>query len=80
MFNLDMVNTAPILDPTRSRPLTLAPRTVPAYCICLIKHRRSSYRPSMVIFYGEEWSILQTAWLNCPKVEQATVSRGRLVQ
>jgi len=34
----------------------------------------------MVIFYGETWSILQTAWLNCSKVEQATVSRGRLFQ
>jgi len=21
----------------------------------------------MVIFYGETWSILQTAWLNCSK-------------
>ena len=27
---------------------------------------------SMVIFYGETWSILQTTWLNCSKVEQAT--------
>ena len=35
---------------------------------------------SMVIFYGETWSILHTAWLNCSKVEQATVSRGRLFQ
>jgi len=34
----------------------------------------------MVIFYGETWSILQTAWLNCSMVEQATVSRGRLFQ
>jgi len=29
-----------------------------------------------VIFYGETWSILQTAWLNCSNVEQASVSRG----
>jgi len=35
---------------------------------------------SMVIFYGETWSILHTAWLNCSKVEQTTVSRGRLFQ
>ena len=35
---------------------------------------------SMVIFYGETWSILQTAWLNCSKVVQATFSRGRLFQ
>ena len=28
---------------------------------------------SMVISYGEKWSILQTAWLNCSKVGQATV-------
>ena len=27
---------------------------------------------SMVISYGEKWSIL-TAWLNCSKVGQATV-------
>ena len=32
---------------------------------------------SMVIFYGETWSILQTAWLNCSKVDQTTVSKGR---
>jgi len=35
---------------------------------------------SMVIVYGETWSILQTAWLNCSKVEQATVLWGRLFQ
>jgi len=34
---------------------------------------------SMVIFYGETWSILQTTWLNYSKVEQATVSRGEVV-
>jgi len=28
-----------------------------------------------VIFYGETWSILQTVWLNCSKVEQATFER-----
>jgi len=32
---------------------------------------------SIVIFYAE---ILQTAWLNCSKVEQATVSRRRMFQ
>jgi len=33
----------------------------------------------MVIFYGESWSISQTAWLNCSNVELATVSRGEVV-
>jgi len=35
---------------------------------------------SMVMFYVETWSILQTAWLNCFKMEQDTVSSGRSVQ
>ena len=34
---------------------------------------------SMVIFYGEAWSILQTTWLNGSKVEQATVFEGEVV-